>query len=368
MKDFEHKLIFIPQLGVNDLQVKIIKWFADNGSEIKAGDLLCSVESTKTAYDVESEYEGIFSYFFEEGEEVEISEPVGVVFKDKEMYEKLKNEFLKKYSKEKEQSRTVTQKAVKKAIELGVDINAIGKKGIIKEKDVLDYYSTLNVEKVDLSKLKIIEGKNNIVIYGSGKGAFTVFETLSFDSKNNVVCYLDDFTMQGNIGGIPIIHSSYFFENFNHTDRLLLASGMSRISSKKLLKISDEYKMPLINVIHPHTYISPTAKIGVGNFIKAGAVIETNTVIKDLCQIDNSTTIAHDCVIESFNHIAPGATFGSSIFLGEGCIVGIGAKIASKINIGKYSIISVGSAVTKDIEEYSIVDGVPAKLIGKRKI
>ena len=368
MIDNEYKLVYIPQLGVNDLKVTVVRWHAKEGMQVKSGDLLCSVESTKTAYDVESEFEGVLSIFFEEGDEVEITDPVGSVFKNKSAYDEMSKELSKKYGKNKTQTQTVTQKAIKKAKELGLDISLITKSGVIKEKDVMDFYSTLDVKKPDLNSLNILDNRNNIVIYGSGKGAITVLETLSFDIKNNVICFIDDDnSRQGLLNGLPVIYSNYFFENFKPLEKLFLASGIPRISSKKLLKISSDLKIPLINVIHPHTYISPSAKIGVGNFIKAGAVVETNVIIKDCCQIDNSVTIAHDCVIESFNHIAPGATFGSSIILGEGSIVGIGAKVASKVSIGKYSVISVGSAVTKDVEPYSIVEGVPAKLIGKRK-
>ena len=58
MKDNYFKLIFIPQLGVNDQTIKIARWYVKNESKVKIGDLICGVESTKTAYEVESEYEG----------------------------------------------------------------------------------------------------------------------------------------------------------------------------------------------------------------------------------------------------------------------------------------------------------------------
>ena len=42
------------------------------------------------------------------------------------------------------------------------------------------------------------------------------------------------------------------------------------------------------------------------------------------------------------------------------------AIVLQGVKIGKGAVIAAGSVVTKDIEPYSIVAGVPAKVIGKR--
>lgn len=46
--------------------------------------------------------------------------------------------------------------------------------------------------------------------------------------------------------------------------------------------------------------------------------------------------------------------------------VGTGAIILKGVTIGRGSVIAAGAIVTKDVEPYSIVGGVPAKIIGKR--
>lgn len=46
--------------------------------------------------------------------------------------------------------------------------------------------------------------------------------------------------------------------------------------------------------------------------------------------------------------------------------IGYGAIILSGVTIGRGSVVAAGSIVTKSIPRYSIVGGVPAKVIGKR--
>jgi sugar O-acyltransferase (sialic acid O-acetyltransferase NeuD family) len=369
MIDNDYKLVYIPQLGVNDLKVTVVRWHAKEGMQVKSGDLLCSVESTKTAYDVESEFEGVFSMFFEEGDEVDITDPVGSVFKNKSVYDEMSKELSKKFGKNKTQTQTVTQKAIKKAKELGVDISLITKAGVIKEKDVVDYYSTLDVKKPDLNSLNILDDKNNIVIYGSGKGAITVLETLSFDKKNNVICFIDDDSSRhGLLNNIPVILSEFFLSNFKYLSKIKVACEIANSNFRlNLIKRLEKMGIELMNVIHSDTYISPSVKIGKGNFIKAGAIIDTNTYIGDCCIIDNGVVIPHDNKIGNGCHLAPGVTLGSSIEIGDKSVIGIGASVSTNIKIGRNVIIGVGSSVVSNIPDNSIVEGVPGKIIGTHK-
>ncbi len=123
----------------------------------------------------------------------------------------------------------------------------------------------------------------------------------------------------------------------------------------------------LINVVHPQAWVAPSVKMGFGNHIKAGAVIDTRTEIRDGCIIDNNTIIPHDNLIESFSHLAPGVILGSNVVIGESTIVGIGASVATGVKIGANCIVGVGSAVTKNIPNGSVVEGVPARVVGHRR-
>jgi len=53
-------------------------------------------------------------------------------------------------------------------------------------------------------------------------------------------------------------------------------------------------------------------------------------------------------------------TIGSDVWIGSG------AKVLSGVTIGNGSVIGAGSVVVNDVPPYSVVAGVPAKLIKKR--
>lgn len=54
------------------------------------------------------------------------------------------------------------------------------------------------------------------------------------------------------------------------------------------------------------------------------------------------------------------------VVIGEDCWIGSKAIILDGINIGNHAIIGAGAVVTKDVPDYAIVGGVPAKIIKMR--
>lgn len=51
------------------------------------------------------------------------------------------------------------------------------------------------------------------------------------------------------------------------------------------------------------------------------------------------------------------------VVIGSGSWIGFGAQIMSGVKIGKHCVIAAGSIVTKDIPDYSVVGGNPAKVL-----
>ena len=55
-----------------------------------------------------------------------------------------------------------------------------------------------------------------------------------------------------------------------------------------------------------------------------------------------------------------------SIIVGDDVWIGYGCTILSGVRIGQGAVVAAGAVVTKDIPPYSIVGGIPAKIIRKR--
>ncbi len=54
------------------------------------------------------------------------------------------------------------------------------------------------------------------------------------------------------------------------------------------------------------------------------------------------------------------------VFIGNDVWIGYGARLLAGLTIGDGAVIAAGSVVTKDVEPYCIVGGIPARVIRKR--
>ena len=92
--------------------------------------------------------------------------------------------------------------------------------------------------------------------------------------------------------------------------------------------------------------------------------------------IGNDVMMGPECVIISRNHEfsrtdipmrLQGYEEAKTCTIGDDVWIGRRAMIMPGVTIGSHSIIAAGAVVTKDVPEYAIVGGVPAKVIKYRK-
>src|SRR3989344_5990872 len=113
--------------------------------------------------------------------------------------------------------------------------------------------------------------------------------------------------------------------------------------------------------------IGPNSTLHVGClfFNPAGISIGEGAIIGDRCFLDGRAklTIGNhvDIASEDFHAITAPVEIGDYVFVGPRVIILPGVKI------GKGVVIAAGAVVTKDVPDFAIVGGVPAKTIGERQ-
>jgi dihydrolipoamide dehydrogenase len=93
--------IIMPKLGFNMSEGKLLKWYKNEGDNIKKGEPLFSIETDKTSIDIEATDDGVLrKILVEEGETVPVTLPIAIVGDLGENIDELLKESLVQLGKE----------------------------------------------------------------------------------------------------------------------------------------------------------------------------------------------------------------------------------------------------------------------------
>lgn len=148
--------------------------------------------------------------------------------------------------------------------------------------------------------------------------------------------------------------------------------GIGSVGDPSLrIRFFEEIKKHGFNVpilISPQAVVSEDVAIDEGTVVMPGAIVNPGAHIGKNCIINTGSVIDHDCVIEDHVHIAPGATLSGGVYVSRGAHVGTGVSIIQGIRVGEFSIVGAGAVVVKDVSPWTVVVGVPARLLRKLEI
>ncbi len=157
--------------------------------------------------------------------------------------------------------------------------------------------------------------------------------------------------------------------------------------------------------IHKTADVSPDAVIGEGtkiwNWVQVregasigrlcvlskGVYIDKDVQIGDFVKIQNNVSVYHGVTIKDGVFVGPHVCFTNDLYpravnenfepiseddwelaqtlVEKGASIGANSTIVAGRTIGKWALIGAGSVVTKDIPEYSMAYGNPARVVGK---
>ncbi len=202
-----------------------------------------------------------------------------------------------------------------------------------------------------------------ILILGAGTFAQAMADSISEIEETEVVGFVDIRGYRerdARIAGLPVLQVNDLGA-MTGTHELIFGIGTTRRAG--YLKQLEAYAFRFATLVHPTTYVAPTASVGEGTFVAEGVIVAPYSRIASHVTINRGATIGHHVRVGSFTMIGPGANIAGNMEIGAGVYVGIGATIIDHIAVGDDAVVGAGAVVVRDVASATQVVGVPARVV-----
>jgi len=205
---------------------------------------------------------------------------------------------------------------------------------------------------------------SGIIIYGAGGQGKVVAQVLSAANRR-ITGFIDDSPGAAgkDILGFPVLGGNEILSGIKK-EGAVVAVGDNRVR-KEIFYLLKALGFEMVIAVHPFSCIHSSVKIGEGTVILPGVVINADAAIGKNCIVNTCASIDHDCVIADHVHIAPQNALGGGVLVEEESFIGIGCALLPRVKIGRGSIVGGGALVNRDVPDYTVVAGVPAKILRK---
>jgi sugar O-acyltransferase (sialic acid O-acetyltransferase NeuD family) len=358
--------ITIPLLNPNEPEALLAALHVQEGQRVAAGDLLCTLETTKSAADLTTEQAGyVVGLQAEQGQTVRAGETLCYLAEEAgwtptEM-EKASIQRAGTPSSEEAlpEGLRITQPALTLARQLGLDLSRLPSDRLVTESMV----RSLQGKPVTGPELVLPDSAFDaqaIVVYGGGGHGKTLIDLLRRLGTYQIVGVIDDGLPPGaQVMGLPVLGGAEILTELHARGIRLAINAVGGIGSLAI-RVQVFHRLAEAGfvcpaVAHPSAVVEASAELSPGVQVFALAYVGSEAKVGYGVIVNTGAIISHDCILGNYVNISPGAILAGEVQVGSGALVGMGATVNLQVKIGAGARIGNGATIKADVPDKGIV-------------
>jgi sugar O-acyltransferase (sialic acid O-acetyltransferase NeuD family) len=354
-------------LSVNEPEAQLVELLATVGAKVSIGDPLCTLETTKATFEVQSEVEGyVHRILVVKGQDVtagavllEISPEAPATTPEK----------VSPVAAPEVESRPdgllISDKGMRLAKELGVALEALPL-GVLVTEAMVRKFSSRPVPPAEAGKTsisyetRVAFDANKLLIIGARGHAKTIIDLVRQAGHYQLSGLIaDPAPAESDLLGVPVLGGEEVLQSLYDRGIRLMVNGVGGIernrSRYEVFVRMAERGFAFPRMVHPKAVIEPSAEIAAGAQVFGMAFIGSASHVGYGAIINTGAIVSHDCRIGEFAHITPGVVLAGSVDVGAGALVGMGVTTAIGVRIGEWARIGNGARLNGDVPPHGVV-------------
>jgi UDP-perosamine 4-acetyltransferase len=347
-----------PLVNPNEPESQIVELSIEPYSPIARGDVVCTVETSKATFVVESEHDGFVGEIrVKLGQHVTAGELICEVFDmlpDRAAAEAPAEAGVPPGVK-------LTKKAERLALEHGIDLSTLPTNRFLTERDIEALLPRAAPAAVTLDdSIAALVHERAAVVFGAGGFAKSLIDLMRSEGRIAPVCAVDDDPARsGDVLGAPIVGGREYLAALRTAGMgyaVNAVGAIGRIQDRiAIFELLDELGFELPTVVDPAAFVAPSATLAEGAQVFAGALVCSAASVGRGTIVNSGAIVSHDCAVGAYSHVAPGAILAGEVEVGDGVLVGMGVTASVGLRIGAGAIVGNSCVLRQDVPPGTIL-------------
>lgn len=351
--------VLIPLLNPNEPEAKIVAMKMRQGQRVTIGEVLCTLETTKSTADVVAEREGyVVGIHAAVGDLIRAGERLCWLTESADWQPPVPTSIKPTKELSLPEGLRITEPALSLAKQANFDFSMLPIGPLITQSMVERAISAERVVDYDLPQGPF--DKTAMVIYGGGGHGKSLIDLVRALGGFELLGVIDDGIKVGyEVMGLPVLGGGEALGILAERGLHLAANavgGVGDIGSRvRVFKriIGEGFTCP--SLVHPTATIEPSAELADGVQVFPNAYVGSDTSIGFGAIVNTGAVVSHDCHLGSYANIAPGALLAGGVTIGEKALIGMGATINLSVLVGEGARIGNSAVVKQDVPQAGIV-------------
>ncbi len=353
--------IYIPLLNPNEPEANLVALHVAEGDFVEKGAVLCTLETTKSAADVQAEGSGYVSAL-----QVQVGQilPAGALLcylADDPGYTPPMQPEAQEISQPESlpDGLRITQPALALARQMKLELAELPTAQLITESWLRQHMESQSSSSA-LQPPHSPMDPTAILVYGGGGHGKSLIDLLRSLGVYRIVGVVDDGLNPGeNVMGYPVLGGGDVLKQLYAKGVHLAINAVGGIGNlavrvKVFQKLAQAgFSFPAVN--HPSAVVEPSATLSPGVQVFAQAYVGSEARLGFGAIINTGAIVSHDCILGDYVNISPGAILAGDVKIGSGVLLGMGATVNLGVTIGAGARIGNGATIKEDVPPNAVV-------------
>ena len=350
----------IPLLNPNEPEAHLVSLNIVPEQQVDQGEVLCTLETTKSTAQVIADRDGfVVGLRFAKGDRVTAGETLCWLAPDPawqvpvaETIEKVGDHLPIP------NGLRITEPALKLAQDADLDLSELPIGPLITQEIVRKALAMAGKTQCRVPEGPF--GPKAMILYGGGGHGKSLIDLIRVLDTHEIVGVIDDGLAVGEgVMGLAVVGGGEALQPLFEMGVHLAVNAVGGVGDmrsrvrvfKRILEVG--YTCPTL--IHPSATVEQSAELGDGVQVFPRAYIGSEARIGFGVIVNTAAVVSHDCLVDAYANIAPGAMLAGGVTVGEGALIGMGVTINLNVTIGTGARIGNSAVVKDDVPDEGIV-------------